>query len=137
MAEQAATLRIAEQIWGGAQLPFARFPDHQHRRIEHTSRLSLLDLNAFRSVQLRLALIELQILLRLTPEYKATRVRGAAAPILQSINTFPTSNGRGTVRIERLRNPFSVLVPIIRGSCRSKMSRKDWLVRARRNLLGT
>jgi hypothetical protein len=92
------------------------FLDHQHRRIEHTSRLSLLDLNAFRSVQLRLALIELQILLRLTPEYKATRVRGAAAPILQSINTFPTSNGRGTVRIERLRNPFSVLVPIISGS---------------------
>jgi hypothetical protein len=41
--------------------------------------LSLLDLNAFRSVQLQLALIELQILLRLTPEYKATRVQGTAA----------------------------------------------------------
>jgi hypothetical protein len=26
VAEQAATLRIADQIWGGAQLPFARFP---------------------------------------------------------------------------------------------------------------
>jgi hypothetical protein len=45
------------------------FPDHQHRRIEHTSRLSFLDLNAFRS-------IELQTLLRLTPEYNLDYAHG-------------------------------------------------------------